>query len=331
MSVDRILLVSLDNLGDLVFASALAPPLREHFPSASLDVWCKQYTADIANLIPGVGSVIASDPFWDRAPARRKGSLRGFMATLRRIRHAAYDVAILAAAPWRTAAAVAATGIPSRIGLRRRKNRVFLTHPLSAEDSRRPVMAELARLLPPLGIPELVLRYQLDPEALGEQRTRIANAVGQPFAALHPFASKENRCVALPVWIELANRLVERGLRVLWIGESRELDQLRSKTSDRNSFYIDRTGTGTLAESAAALSLATLFVGHDSGPLHVAGAFGVPVVGIFAPGEPLRTFPQGVGPSRMLARPSPSGISAADIEAEVDALPRLTTAPLRPR
>jgi ADP-heptose:LPS heptosyltransferase len=58
--------------------------------------------------------------------------------------------------------------------------------------------------------------------------------------------------------------------------------------------------------------------------LHVAGALGVPVVGIFAPGEPLRTFPQGVGPSRMLARPSPADISAADIEREVDALPVAT-------
>ena len=37
----RILLVSLDNVGDLVFASALAPALRERFPAAPLDVWCK--------------------------------------------------------------------------------------------------------------------------------------------------------------------------------------------------------------------------------------------------------------------------------------------------
>jgi len=79
-------------------------------------------------------------------------------------------------------------------------------------------------------------------------------------------------------------------------------------------------GDTTLADTAAALADAALFVGHDSGPLHVAGALGVPVVGIFAPGEPRRTFPQGVGPSRMLARPSPVGISAADILAEIDAL-----------
>ena len=85
---------------------------------------------------------------------------------------------------------------------------------------------------------------------------------------------------------------------------------------------MDRDSDGSLADSAAALSMASLFVGHDSGPLHVAGAFGVPVIGIFAPGEPLRTFPQGIGPSRMIARPSPDGISVEEILREIDLLGR---------
>ena len=162
MSVDRILLVSLDNLGDLVFASALAPPLRERFPGASLDVWCKEYTADVARLIPGVSKVIASDPFWDVAPGRAKGSRAAFLRAFRQVRSRRYDVAVLAAAPWRTAAAVAATRIPRRIGLRRRKNRYFLTDVLPDERTDRPVLSEMARLLAPLGIDAGALRYRLD-------------------------------------------------------------------------------------------------------------------------------------------------------------------------
>src|SRR5436305_1359763 len=37
--IERILLVALDNLGDLVFTSALTPPLRDAFPNARIDVW----------------------------------------------------------------------------------------------------------------------------------------------------------------------------------------------------------------------------------------------------------------------------------------------------
>ena len=320
MSVDRILLVSLDNLGDLVFASALAPPLRERFPHARLDVWCKAYTTDVAKLIPGVSDVIASDPFWDVAPGRARGSRAAFLRAFREVRSRRYDIAVLAAAPWRTAAAVAATRIPRRIGLRRRKNRYFLTDVLPDERSDRPVLSEMARLLAPLGIDASALRYRLDPSPLAARRERLASAVPRPYAALHPFASKENRCVALPVWIELSRALAERGMSILWIGSPNELNRLRAYDAPAEWRYIDRAGGGTLADTAAALADAALFVGHDSGPLHVAGALGVPVVGIFAPGEPRRTFPQGVGKSRMLARPSPAGIGAADILAEIDAL-----------
>ena len=41
---------------------------------------------------------------------------------------------------------------------------------------------------------------------------------------------------------------------------------------------------------------------------------------LFTPGEPARTFPQGTGQSRMLARPSPAGVTAADLLATVDRL-----------
>jgi ADP-heptose:LPS heptosyltransferase len=320
MSVDRILLVSLDNLGDMVFASALAPPLRERFPKATLDIWCKEYTADVARLVPGVNDVIGSDPFWDRAPGRAKGSRAAFLRAMRTVRSRRYDVALLAAAPWRTAAAVAAARIPVRIGLRRRKNRAFLTDALPDENPREPVLSELARLLEPLGITALPLRYRLDPASLTTRRTRLMATIPDSYVALHPFASKQNRCVALPVWIDLARRLSLRWASILWIGSPSELDALRTGASDPAWRFIDRDSDGTLADTAAALSGAKQFIGHDSGPLHIAGAFGVPVLGIFAPGEPLRTFPQGVGPARMLARPSPNGITVDDILREIDAL-----------
>lgn len=318
--IERILLVSLDNLGDLVFASSLVPPLATRFPRAIIDVWCKAYTRDVGLLIPRVHDVVASDPFWDRAPGRRKGSIARFLRAASRVRQARYDVAILAAAPWRTAAAVAVTGIPVRIGLTRRKNRRFLTTALAPEDVHRPVLAEMARLLEPLGIAASALRYRLDPAPLAARAERLAATLESPFAALHPFASKRDRCVPLAEWAAVARALEARSLPPLWIGSSSELAEVRALGGSRSWRFIDELGDGTLADSAAALSLASLFAGHDSGPLHVAGALGVPVLGIFAPGEPRRTFPQGVGASRLIARGSPAEIGAAEILREIEAL-----------
>ena len=316
---NRILVVALDNLGDLVFASALTPPLRDAFPDATIDVWSKTYTAPVAHLIPHVSSVMEAEPFW----AVRRGTVRPpikpVVRAVREIRDRHYDVAILSAAPWRTAAAVAAARIPARIGLARHRNRFFLTHVLPPESKNRSVLLEQARLLEPLGIESVDPRYALDAAPLIATRAELTRQLPEQFVALHPFASSRDRCVPLGEWTQIAFALAARRMSVLWIGTPADLAELRSMTLPKG-FYIDQIGDGSLSVTAAALSLATLFAGHDSGPLHVAGAFGVPVVGVFAPGEPDRTFPQGIGPSRMIARPNPAEIRGADILRELDAL-----------
>ena len=161
----RVLLVSLDNVGDLVFASALAPALRERFPNAPLDIWCKAYAADIATLVPGVSRVIASDPFWDRAPGGAKGKLGPFLRALREIRRARYELAVLASSQWRIPAALTLARVPARVGRQRRRNQRWLTHLLPEEDRARPVVAELGRIAHALGATPRA-HYQLDPAPL---------------------------------------------------------------------------------------------------------------------------------------------------------------------
>jgi ADP-heptose:LPS heptosyltransferase len=318
--VRRILLVALDNLGDLVFASALTPPIRAAFPDAVIDVWAKDYTADVARLIPHVQAVHAANPFWAASKAHARPSVGPFVRSVLDVRRARYDVAILSEAPWRVAAAVAATRIPVRIGLARHRNAAFLTHVLPAEDAHKSVLQEQARLLSVLGIESRDPKYRLEIGPLEQTRAELAAILPAKFAALHPFASDRNRCVPLNEWTQLAFALKGRGLPVLWIGTSSELNELRRSFTHPSGYYADQLLEGRLAASAAALSLASIFVGHDSGPLHIAGAFGVPVVGVFAPGQPDRTFPQGVGASRMIARPTPDGITAGTLLGEIDAL-----------
>jgi ADP-heptose:LPS heptosyltransferase len=329
--VKRVLLVALDNLGDLVFASALAPPLRTAFPEARIDVWCKALTAPVGRLIPDTNEVIAADPFWAVPPGRERPPIGRFLRSIREIRRRRYEIAVLSEAAWRAAASVWLARIPVRVGLARHRNGPFLTLVLPAEDPHRPVLEEQARLLTPFGVHLDHPRYRLDPARLGDIREVVARRLSERsasrFVALHPFAAVRDRCVPLSEWTQLAFALHARGLPVLWIGTTAELGELRAYTHPRG-VYVDELVDGSLGVTAAALSLASAFVGHDSGPLHVAGALGVPVVGVFAPGQPDRTFPQGAGPWRMIHRPSPSGISAAAMFHEIESLvPSLASAP----
>jgi len=320
--VRRVLVVALDNLGDLVFASALVAPIREALPSASIGVWCKEYTAPVARLIPDVDQVFAADPLWAVSPGRPRPSLGRFVRSLLDVRRGGFDAALLSGAPWRTAAACAATGIPVRVGLRRHRNAAFLTRVLPPADLTKPVLVEQARLLGEIGIPSTAPHYRLDASRLGTVRDDVAGQLTNRFVALHPFAGVRNRCVPLTEWTQVAFALQSRGLRALWVGTTPELDELRKSVTHPSGYYVDRirangVDDGSLPVAAAAISLAAGFVGHDSGPLHVAAALGVPVVGVFAPGEPKRTFPQGVGPWRMIHRAAPSEIGGAALIREI--------------
>src|SRR5262249_34377512 len=155
------------------------------------------------------------------------------------------------------------------------------------------VLVEQARLLAPLGISPPNPRYRLDVAPLGSIRKELAEQLPPRFIAFHPFAGARDRCVALSHWTQLAFAMQTRGETVLWVGTRRELQELRGSYTHPKGIYVDQLGDGSLAVTAAALSMASTVVGHDSGPLHVAAGFGVPVVGIFAPGQPDRTFPQG--------------------------------------
>jgi ADP-heptose:LPS heptosyltransferase len=319
---ESILVVSLDNIGDLVFASALLSPLRAHFPTAHIAVWCKEYSSGLVPLLSAVDATYSADPFWDRAPGREKGSARTFLSVAAAVRRARFDTAILCFAPWRTAAAVAATGIPVRIGLQRRRNRRFLTETLPAEDRGKPVVEEVLRLLEPLGIRGSPARYQLDPSRLTNELATVVDSMNKgDYVVLHPFAGSEARCVPLGEWVPVANDLSSLGMQILWIGTTTELERVRQRADARQEWrYSDILFNADLTMSAVAMSRAKLFIGHDSGPMHIAAALGIPTVGVFAPGEPERTFPQGTGLWRIISRVSPREITARDILDEARAL-----------
>jgi ADP-heptose:LPS heptosyltransferase len=64
--------------------------------------------------------------------------------------------------------------------------------------------------------------------------------------------------------------------------------------ANRGGVVVNLCGRLTPRESAAAMARARLFVGHDSGPMHLAAAVGTPVVAIFAARNiPRQWFPFG--------------------------------------
>jgi len=92
-------------------------------------------------------------------------------------------------------------------------------------------------------------------------------------------------------------------------------------TDDLTPFAAHRIVQGApLSEIKQLLSAASLFIGNDSGPAHMAAAFGVPVVAIFGESDPAIWGPWKT-PSGVVT--SPRGIAAVEVSQVLDAVARL--------
>lgn len=97
------------------------------------------------------------------------------------------------------------------------------------------------------------------------------------YAVLHPFASAPDKVWPAAHFCELARYLE------LW---NVEPVFLAAEGDDTSAFSAHRIFKGSLSDVKALLSGASLFIGNDSGPAHMAAAFGLPAVVLFGPSKP---------------------------------------------
>ena len=113
------------------------------------------------------------------------------------------------------------------------------------------------------------------------------------FAALHVGASKPQRCWPVESFEEVARRLIDAGVPVAVVGSASEAEDAEVIGEDLpNNMFVNVAKLNlSLGKLAAFISLAKLFVGNDSGPLHMAAASGVDCVGIYGTSVPEKTGP----------------------------------------
>jgi ADP-heptose:LPS heptosyltransferase len=137
-----------------------------------------------------------------------------------------------------------------------------------------------------------------------------------PYAVLHPFASAADKTWQPDRFLAVAKHLADLGIEPLFVAGADE---------DLSAFGEYSCFPGApLEEVKSLLAGASLFVGNDSGPAHIAAAFGRPVIVLFGSSEvenwrPWRTE------NAVLA--SPSGIGSIEVSQVLEAVDRLSLQP----
>lgn len=300
-SYNRILAVKLADLGDLLTVTPALQALRAAHPSARIDLLAPPSSASLLRGAPYIDHIIAFDKFpFDRKrglldPARLFNTAR-FLVDLRLSR---YDAIVLFhhfATRWGTfkfAAVAYATGAKVRAGLDNGRGG-FLN--LSMPDEGFGAMHEADYWLELAGLLGADVGAGWCPHVPldEESRANISKLLqdsginrASPLVTIHPGAGWYSRARIWPVegFAKVGRGLVEsHGATIVLLGGLDEVE--RAATLEKligGGQVLNLAGRTGIHETAALLERCDLFLGNDSGPMHIASAVGSRVVAVFGP------------------------------------------------
>jgi predicted lipopolysaccharide heptosyltransferase III len=300
----RILLIRLRLIGDVVFTTPAISALRRRFPGARITYLVEAPAEPVVRHHPDLDEIVVLER--PRGVARLQYDVR----LARRLRAERFDLVIDFHGGPRSGLLTWATGAPQRIGYAlpgrgwSYTTRVRWTR--SLVPPRHSVLNQWA-LLEPLGIapPNRAgdpATMPVDAAAAErvDARLRAAGITGQaPLIVLHVSAGNPFRRWPAEAFAAAAASLAsaDRSRRIIITSGPSEAAAAESVAEDARRRAGDaaggivRTGEFDLSELRALVERAALYIGGDSGPLHVASTTTTPIVALFGPTLPERSMP----------------------------------------
>ena len=123
---------------------------------------------------------------------------------------------------------------------------------------------------------------------------KIQQVEPYPRVALMPFSRWPTKNWPVSSFVRLGHELHNRsGATIFLIGSHEDTADAQLLSKEMGTWAINRAGSFSLVELGSFLSGMDLAIGNDTGPLHMAVACGVPVLGLYGPTNPVRTGPYG--------------------------------------
>ncbi len=287
MTLDRILIVKLADIGDVLTATPALHALRQTFPAARLDLLTTPAAA--AAVQPSLVDRVLVTP---RSLARRPGDLPALLKLLSDLRRTRYDALLflhhltLGAGVAKYRLLAAAAGAPLLLGLDNGKGG-WLTHSVPDEG-----FGALHEVVYWLRVAEL-LGAKASTVSLHANYTQadllavqpLLSGLGPgPLVVIHPGSGGYSlaRRWEPAKWAAVADALARRyRAQIVLVGTP--ADGAATVQASMASSALNLAGQTTLSQLAAVLAQCDLFLGADSGVMHVAASVQAPIVALFGP------------------------------------------------
>jgi len=302
--IKKILVIILDYIGDNILSQPTFDILKEHFPTAQIDVMVGEWTKDLYKAHPGVRRVIPYNCAWlNRGKSR--WSLRRRLSVLTQVYSEKYDLivdvrgsfATLALALFKASKYRADTRVSfARDLISRFERKFFGRRDGFFVDARRPY--RVVEMFRQIGInhthpPKAAVFV---PEDDKKEMRRILSETGldinKKIVSFHPCAAEPLKLWENKKWAQAGDELIQRyGVQLVVSGTKTDLATIEGIIRLMQKPAFNLAGKMTLMQLAALIDLSALCVCLDSGPMHIAGALHVPVIGLFGADDPKTCAP----------------------------------------
>jgi len=310
----HILVIRLDLIGDLVLSMTVVRALKRTYPDAEIDLLALPSSAQIVRYDPDLSNIIAYDPnAWRRPKSLVQGrNWRDALRVMRQLRARRYDVAVSVFGNWAAILAVL-SGAHRRVGFGREGYPGFMTDSVAGRHwqpgERLHEVDYCLKLARAAGatvtagdrIPRLFVDSSAQRELDGLLH-EMGIQPGKPLIACHVSSNNgQSKRWPIPYWATLMDRLIrEQGAQVVLTGAPVDLPLIENVTGRMQQTPFNLAGKTSLAQLAALLQRADMLITGDSGPMHIAGAVGTPLIAIHGPTDPAHSGP--VSPSATILK-----------------------------
>jgi lipopolysaccharide heptosyltransferase I len=302
--MERILIIKLGAVGDVVHSLPLLQTLQDRLPRAYIGWVVEEAAAPILEGNPALNEVIVLE----RKKLRGLSGLPYFRRWLRALREKRFDTVLDPHNLFKSGVTAYASGASLRVGFKkiREGNFLFMNRWIRPAPRYRHAAEKYLSLLEPLGVQESqwIFRFPLvwgpqDEDRMDrfwmQQGFSRGGSKPEPVVAVNPGANWPSKRWIPERYARVADRLVkEHGTRILilWGPGERPLAERIARAMNETSVIAPETD---LKQLMALIKRCRLLITGDTGPLHIAAALGVPTVSLFGPSDPVRNGPYGQG------------------------------------
>lgn len=291
-AVNRILIVRLSAIGDVVLTSPLIAALKRTWPETHISWLVEEAAAPLLEYHPDLEEVIV----WPRQQWLRMWSegrilrlIDAIWTFIRNLRVKRFDLVLDVQGLFKSGLWAFLSGARERIGLGSKEgSRLFMTRVVDRAGATDWIGSQYLLFAEELHLEvgDFSMVLTLDPEA-ERSGNEFASSMASRYVVLSPFTTRPQKHWVEERWKDLVSRIIKKmDLAVVLLGGTGNEESALRIQPENEARAVNLVGKTTIQHAAAIIKHASLLVGVDTGLTHMGIALSVPTIALFGATRP---------------------------------------------